>query len=82
MPLVELSIVSPEQGLMEEMNTTSVISDLSSPRQMWLPSGAVLEVSLQTLVRSQPAGIGSPIGWRTIGPASSVLGFGRGRQSL
>jgi hypothetical protein len=41
-------------------------------------SGA--EVSRQTLVRSQavpqPAVIGSPIGRRTIGPASSGLGEG------
>jgi hypothetical protein len=37
----------------------------------------VLEASLQTRVRSravsQPAVIGSPIGWRTIGPAASGL---------
>jgi hypothetical protein len=41
---------------------------------------SVLEESLQTLVRSQalsqPAVIGSPIGRRTIGPASSGLGEG------
>jgi hypothetical protein len=52
---------------------------------------AVLEASLQTLVWSQavlqPAVIGSPIGRRTIGPASSRLGedsagVGRGRPSL
>jgi hypothetical protein len=45
---------------------------------------SVLEASLQTLVRSQavsqPAVIGRPIGWRTIGPASSM--FGRDRPSL
>ena len=40
---------------------------------------SVQEVSLQTLV-SHPAVIGSPIGRRTIGPASS--GFGRCRPSL
>ena len=47
---------------------------------------SVLEASLQTLVRfqavSQLAVIGSPIGRRTIGPASSGLVFGRGRLSL
>lgn len=47
---------------------------------------SVLEASLQTLVRfqavSQPAVIGSPIGRRTIGPASSGLGFGLERLSL
>jgi hypothetical protein len=41
---------------------------------------SVLEVSLQTLVRSwavsQPVVIGTPIGKRTISPASSGLGEG------
>ena len=47
---------------------------------------SMLEVSLQTLVQfqavSQPAVIGRPTGLRKIGPASSGLGFGRGRPSL
>ena len=47
---------------------------------------SVLEESLQTLVRfqavSQTAMIGRPIGRRTIGPVSSKLGFGLGKQSF
>ena len=45
---------------------------------------SVQEASLPSLVRNQAvshlAEIGSPIGWRTIGPVSSR--FGRGRPSL